>query len=152
MRKATVGGATPGRQPRVCKKVSWENQAQWPLFLHGFRFNSCLEFVPWIHLNDVHLIAILLRQTLWYFKTRDEGSHLMIETYVAFPSRRKIQDNENWRVADTTFLDNGLNFNLTSVWVGIGLAYCFILMLLVARAFLRPEGDSCKRKKNNYAV
>lgn len=39
----------------------------------------------------------------------------MIETYVAFPSRRKIQDNENWRVADTTFLDNGLNFNLTSV-------------------------------------
>lgn len=64
------------------------------------------------------------------------------KTYVAFPSLRKIQDKENCSVADTIFFDKGLNFNLTSVCVGMGLAYCFMLMLLVARAFLRPEGDS----------
>lgn len=62
---------------------------------------------------------------------------------MAFPSRRKMQERENWSVADTTFLDSGLNLSLTSVCVGMGLAYCFMLMLLVARAFLRPEGDSC---------
>lgn len=73
-------------------------------------------------------------------------------TYVAFPSLRKIQDKENCSVADTTFLDKGLNFNLTSVCVGMGLAYCFMLMLLVARAFLRPEGDSWKQKKNKMNV
>lgn len=70
---------------------------------------------------------------------------------MAFPSLRKIQDKENCNVADTTFLDKGLNFNLTSVCVGMGLAYCFMLMLLVASAFLRPEGDSWKQtKKQNW--
>lgn len=64
-------------------------------------------------------------------------------TYVAFPSRRKMQERENCRVADTTFLDRGLNLSLTSVCVGIGLAYCFMFILLVAKAFLRPDGDSC---------
>lgn len=73
-------------------------------------------------------------------------------TYVAFPSLRKIHDKENCSVADTTFLDKGLNFNLTSVCVGMGLAYCFMLMLLVASAFLRPEGDSWKQKKNKANV
>lgn len=73
-------------------------------------------------------------------------------TYVAFPSLRKIQDKENCSVADTTFLDKGLNFNLTSVCVGMGLAYCFMLMLLVASAFLRPEGDSWKQEKNKANV
>lgn len=64
------------------------------------------------------------------------------KTYVAFPSRRKMQERENCSVADTTFFDRGLNLSLTSVCVGIGLAYCFMLILLVARAFLRPDGDS----------
>lgn len=62
---------------------------------------------------------------------------------MAFPSRRKMQERENCSVADTTFLDSGLNLSLTSVCVGMGLAYCFMLMLLVAKAFRRPEGDSC---------
>lgn len=54
-----------------------------------------------------------------------------------------MQERENCSVADTTFLDSGLNFSLTSVCVGIGLAYCFMFILLVAKAFLRPDGDSC---------
>lgn len=54
-----------------------------------------------------------------------------------------MQERENWSVAETTFLDSGLNLSLTSVCVGMGLAYCFMLMLLVAKAFRRPEGDSC---------
>lgn len=67
-----------------------------------------------------------------------------------------MQERENCSVADTTFLDRGLNFSLTSVCVGIGLAYCFMFILLVAKAFLRPDGDSCgqtefkkKKKKLN---
>lgn len=63
-------------------------------------------------------------------------------THVALPSRRKMQESENCRVAETTFLERGLNLSLTSVCVGMGLAYCFMLMLLVAKAFLRPDGDS----------
>lgn len=74
------------------------------------------------------------------------------KTYVAFPSLRKIHDNENCRVAERTFLDKGLNFNLTSVCVGMGLAYCFMLILLVARAFRRPEGDSLKEKKKKTTL
>lgn len=66
----------------------------------------------------------------------------MTKTYVAFPSRRKMQERENCSVADTTFFDRGLNLSLTSVCVGIGLAYCFMFILLVAKAFLRPDGDS----------
>lgn len=73
-------------------------------------------------------------------------------TYVAFPSRRKMQERENCSVADTTFFDRGLNLSLTSVWVGMGLAYCFMLMLLVAKAFRRPDGDSCGRRRLNTAL
>lgn len=69
---------------------------------------------------------------------------------MAFPSRRKMQERENWSVADTTFLDSGLNLSLTSVCVGMGLAYCFMLMLLVAKAFRRPEGDSCTTGKRGH--
>lgn len=57
-----------------------------------------------------------------------------------------MQERENCSVADTTFFDNGLNLSLTSVWVGIGLAYCFMFILLVANAFRRPEGDSCRKR------
>lgn len=63
-------------------------------------------------------------------------------SYVALPSRRKMQDRENCSVAETTFLDSGLNLSLTSVCVGMALAYCFMLMQLVASAFRRPDGDS----------
>lgn len=66
----------------------------------------------------------------------------MSDSYVALPSLRKMQDRENCSVAETTFLDSGLNLSLTSVCVGIALAYCFILMQLVANAFRRPDGDS----------
>lgn len=70
-----------------------------------------------------------------------------VRTYVALPSRRKMQDRENCSVADTTFFDKGLNLSLTSVCVGMGLAYCFMFMLLVAKAFLRPDGDSYRCRK-----
>lgn len=72
------------------------------------------------------------------------GKVLHEKTYVAFPSRRKMQERENCSVADTTFFDRGLNLSLTSVCVGMGLAYCFMFILLVAKAFLRPDGDSCR--------
>lgn len=71
------------------------------------------------------------------------------KTYVAFPSRRKMQERENCRVADTTFFDRGLNLSLTSVCVGMGLAYCFMFILLVAKAFLLPDGDSWRRERND---
>lgn len=73
--------------------------------------------------------------------------HERTKTYVAFPSRRKMQERENCSVADTTFFDKGLNLSLTSVCVGIGLAYCFMFILLVAKAFLRPDGDSWRGKE-----
>lgn len=62
-----------------------------------------------------------------------------------------MQERENWRVADTTFLDRGLNFSLTSVCVGMGLAYCFMLILLVAKAFLLPDGDSCREEEHHLS-
>lgn len=74
--------------------------------------------------------------------------HEKTQTYVAFPSRRKMQERENCSVADTTFFDRGLNLSLTSVCVGIGLAYCFMFILLVAKAFLRPDGDSWRGKES----
>lgn len=83
---------------------------------------------------------------------KEQPSNMSCKTYVAFPSLRKIHDNENCRVAERTFLDKGLNFNLTSVCVGMGLAYCFMLILLVARAFRRPEGDSLKKKKTPLVI
>lgn len=58
-----------------------------------------------------------------------------------------MQERENCSVAETTFFDRGLNLSLTSVCVGIGLAYCFMFILLVAKAFLRPEGDSCRGRE-----
>lgn len=60
-----------------------------------------------------------------------------------------MQERENCSVADTTFFDRGLNLSLTSVCVGIGLAYCFMFILLVAKAFLRPDGDSWTQREKH---